>query len=361
MESNNRRLASNSSIIQLIVIICAIFVTPMLIDSDYRFNYKFDPVHKKQLVDLKPEYIFVGSSMLISRMDLEHFNSLMDGESGYILGDVGALSSLWFLWLKNSLIAADIKPKRVFIFFRDAVLTSPANETKSLFMREKILKNSLPEEPVYDRVIGYHKGFTDYLEEWLLSLYPVQEDWHIRAKWVVDSMGYVFAMPGYLEHKWRTIFDRSSVSRSEIVEIMDGRKDLKRDMGEKIFAGNIRDRKKRVEWAAESARIFNFKERLPTSFLPEIIRLGKEAELDLVFVRIQSRPNEDGSVVDGDLLVNYVKELKEYVAESGYGFYDLTGDPNITWSMYNDGAHIAPKHMKSWTENFVVRLREHLH
>ncbi|MBF0194401.1 MAG: DUF1574 family protein [Magnetococcales bacterium] len=353
--------SSHSSLIRLIAIIFLIFFTPMMVVGDKNRQFGFDPTYKQELAQIKPEFVFIGSSMLVSRLDVEHFNTVMDGTVGYMLGEVGALSSLWYLWLKNSLIASEVKPKTVFVFFRHTALTNPADNSSSVFIMEKIQKNSLDSEPVYDQVMGYHKDFFDFMDEWILKLYPIQDYWRKGVNWVVDSAGFLFALPDYASYKYQAIFHPEQISAKQRRAMMADRKALKSRIAYEVFSdNNKRDQKNRISKTFTGESQLNFKERMPLSFLPHIVRLGKEAGLKLVFVRIKVRPNKNNTIQKGLLLNRYITDLSQYAKKNGIAFHDFTYDPNITFSMYNDGAHIAPKYMKYWTENFVSRLGEHL-
>jgi hypothetical protein len=352
----------NMPVLRLFIIVVLIFVTPMLVGGGQSSRAVFDRVHRDNLVVIKPDHVFIGSSLLLSRMDLNHFNTVTNGETGYILGDVASLSALWFLWLKNSLIASEIQPKRVFIFFRYTELTDPVYGTGSLFVREKIQKNSSESEPYYERVSSYHKGLIVHLKEWFLWLYPIQEVWHKSARWLIDSAGYMFVLPDYIAYKWRTIFNPKQVARADVVRMLAARKSLRSDIADKIFtSSNMRKQNDRISKSSTANSKFNFKERLPISFLPEIVRLGREAGLNMVFVRMKSRPNRDNSFLQDLPLLGYMEDLAKYAKENGIIFHDFTGDENIHRSMYQDDGHIAPKFMKLWTENFVMRFAEHLH
>jgi hypothetical protein len=353
--------SSHSSLLRLFAIIFLIFVTPVLVVSDKSSLFSFDPGHRQKLAKIEPEYVFIGSSMLVSRMDIDHFNTIIDGQTGYMLADVGALSSLWYLWMKNSLIASGVKPKAVFIFFRHTAITNPADNSSSVFIMEKIQKNSLDSEPVYDQVMGYHKDFFDLMSEWLLKLYPIQDFWHKGVNWIVDSAGFLFGLPEYASYKYRAIFHPEQISGKQRRAMMAARENLKYRMTHEVFTvKNQRDQKNRISQSFTGESQLNFKERLPLSFLPHIVRLGKEAGLKLVFVRIRSRPNRDNSISTSLLLDRYIADLSQYAEKNGIAFHDFTQDPNLIFSMYNDGAHIAPNYMKFWTDNFVARLGEHL-
>jgi hypothetical protein len=353
--------SSVPALLRLLAIFLFIFVTPMFLGGGFDSRVGFDGSHKNKITQSKPDYVFIGSSMLVSRLDVNHFNTLLPQQTGYLLGDVGSLSALWYLWLKNSLIASKVRPKTVFILFRRTALTNPTDDTSSLLARRSIYQNSQEQESVYNRVMGYHKGYLDYLEEWFLRLYPIQEKWYLEARWLIGSVGYLAALPEYREYKWQSLRHPEQIKSQDIRKIMTRRESFSGLMEKEVFSSsNQRDQKGRHEPDEIVNAHYDFKKRLPLSFVPEMVRLGHKAGLKLVFVRIQSRPNRDNSITPSRLMDKYMVDFSEYAQRNGIFIHDFTGDPKIPWSHYQDGGHIAPPYKKQWTENFVRKLGEHL-
>jgi hypothetical protein len=113
--------------------------------------------------------------------------------------------------------------------------------------------------------------------------------------------------------------------------------------------------------AARDARINDdFDARLPHSLLPSMINLAKEAGISLVFVRVQRRPTPNGPPPQNQQLLRYVAKLRAYLIGNGAGFYDFTGDPELTLDRYLDGDHIRPDWKVASTELFLRRLQAYL-
>jgi hypothetical protein len=75
-----------------------------------------------------------------------------------------------------------------------------------------------------------------------------------------------------------------------------------------------------------------------------------------VFVRVQRRPTR----TEPEELQTYLAQLKDYVTFKGAGYYDFTGDPELTLDHYLDGDHIRPEWKRESTENFLRRMRPFL-
>lgn len=348
------------SLLSLMIVLIVILLPPSLLREEWG-KRAFDDSHVKQLTALRPDYVFIGSSTMVSRIDANHLSELRPGETGYILGDVGSLTSLWYLWLKNSLIQSKINPKRVFILFRDTDLTNPEEETNTLINKKKIAKNSLGDEVVFNTILNYHKSPQDHLRDWLLDVYPIQETWRDFAFWFLDSICLSFSMPGYAHYQWNRIFHPEKISQSDANFFLKARFDFKREMAQRLFhSGNQRVFKVRAAYSDPSDKRYDFDKRVAHSFLPEMIRLAKEASLKLVFVRLESMPNMDGSPkVPSSETLDYLSKLIEYLKKEEVDFHDFEGDRDFEWAMYLDGGHIKAAYKKFYTEHLVKTLPEY--
>jgi hypothetical protein len=90
-----------------------------------------------------------------------------------------------------------------------------------------------------------------------------------------------------------------------------------------------------------------------------MIRVAKENDIRLVFIRIQRRPFKKGEPpLQSKKLKNYISDLRNYILENNMGFHDFTGDPEIRLSMYGSGDHIADKYRPKYTRIFYARLKK---
>src|SRR5690606_17451756 len=76
----------------------------------------------EQLAELDPAYVVIGDSMAGTRIHTTRLSELT-GETAAPLLQAGSGSAYWYLALKNWVIASGVRPKVVFIFFRDTNLT----------------------------------------------------------------------------------------------------------------------------------------------------------------------------------------------------------------------------------------------
>ncbi|GAB0055920.1 hypothetical protein SIID45300_00219 [Candidatus Magnetaquicoccaceae bacterium FCR-1] len=341
------------------LILAVILVPPALIRTQ-RDPIRFDDHHLRQLQALQPEYVFVGSSTLLSRIDPEWIGALRPGTRAYLLGELGSMSALWYLWVKNSLLPSGVRPKALFIHFRDTELTDPIDETGSVTGQEKIARNRVGDEALFDRVMGHHKGWIGRLREGLLGLYPIQETWRQSGLWLIDGIGFFAASPEYRAYLHKRLFGSEPVTSSEAAAMVAQREHFKRQLAEGIFStANQRVLKGKSGVSGGEEERLLFSARLEHSFLPELIRLGKEVASRVVLVRIESRPAMDETRHgESGPLRAYMADLREHLTREGVELHDFNDERAFRFEMYLDGGHIKPEFRRFYTERFVERLAE---
>ena len=295
-------------------------------------NKKDLPGFVMRLQQINPDYIFIGNSMLGSRINPEYLYALT-GKKSYLLWTGGAASAAWYLMLKNAVLASGVRPQSVIFFFRDTFLTEPAYRTGGVY-RRKIKFFSTDNETVLDSLLRKDKSLKELCYDRLTDLYPIldinsqQAAAYISAA-CIHSLGKIFSR-GFEISQVNALLDFSNFRQSDT----DG-----------------------DSAAAESALHYNFTAALPGSFLPHMIKLAKDNHVQLVFIRVQRRPVNNMPPVQSTALKQYIKELDSYLKQENIVFHDFNGDPRITLDMYGTGDHIDEKKNNLYTEIFAETLR----
>ena len=127
-----------------------------------------------EVLAIDPDYVFIGNSMLESRIDVERFQELADGPKVISLVDSGLGASAWYLRLKNHVIAPGAKPETVFIFSRDSALTDPPTDVRGdqLDNLEGLLGEA---EPEYDAIVSTNSDLNDKTARLIDRIYPIQQ------------------------------------------------------------------------------------------------------------------------------------------------------------------------------------------
>ncbi len=290
----------------------------------------FDPVPIENLRHGRPAWVFIGDSMMGTRIDpiqLGEISSTRDELVSFLYHPATG-PAWWYLAFKNHLVASGVKPRAVFVFFRDT------NLTDTLFRLESLYGNALddvalPEEPELDALVEARRGgWRARLHTAATALY--QHD--ITTGWLEPGVRRWFVNWRFPDPAARARFDRSLNERFDLANL---RADVAADFSD----------------ANDSA---DFARDLPTSVLPLMMQLAKAHGIQLCFVRVQRRPNGDVPPPQAPNLQRYVSDLKAWLTANGALFHDDWGDPGQPESIYADGDHIRDR--RHYTALFRRRL-----
>jgi len=306
-------------------------LAPAVFRSETRgdFNEKLLDTIKKY----NPEIIFIGNSMLYTRIDEVHYGQL-SGKKVFLLKMPGLGSAGWYLSFKNFICAPNLKPSVVYIFFRDTELTDPLFRTTGKYIY-RLQRLSTNDETELDDILYFNKSTGEKIEYYLEKLYPV------------------------LSHNKR-IDGSMNIIALKSVNSITGNKLKNDDVNELFQFDNFRPVQVDGENIIESIdkNCYDFNNRLPVSFLPSIVNMAKTNGVKLAFIRVQKRPTDTRAPYQSEQLLSYVAELKKYIEANNCLFHDFTGDSRITLSMYGGGDHIDVKYKKKYTKIFYDTLKE---
>ena len=316
--------------------ILMIFLTPGLYRPTLQGKLPFDRRVLDEINAKSADYVFIGNSMLGTRIDESTLDAQLGKNCCFILWTGGAESAWEHQALKNVVIASAHRPKVVFVFFRDTYLTQVSYRSNDAYWW-KIERLSHDDEPELTRAMRDSRTWQERLEYDLGLLYPLQkrrENATYALEWLaslaVGPERIPYGMP--VASRFNEPFE---LGQMKAIETAD-------DFG-----------------AATRDELFNddFDARLPHSLLPSMIKLARDSGITLVFVRVQRRPTLQGPAPQSAQLIRYVAKLRAYLTGNGAGFYDFTGDPQLTLDHYQDGDHIRADWKTASTELFLRRLQ----
>ncbi len=278
----------------------------------------------------RPTWVFIGDSMMGTRIDPIHLGEISSTHDEVVsfLYNPATGPAWWYLAFKNHLIASGVKPRVTFVFFRDT------NLTDTLFRLESLYGTALDDvahadEPELDAVVAARKGGVwSRVRSAAVRTYETD----VTASWLEPAVRRWFVNYRYPDVPARLRFDQSLNERFDLAN-------LRGDVAADLSGPNE---------AADFAR------DLPTSVLPLMIRLAKDHDLPLCFVRVQRRPDGTTPPEQTPNLVRYVAALKRYLNENGMLFHDDWGDPAMPESIYADGDHVRDRRL--YTDVFRRRL-----
>jgi hypothetical protein len=318
-----------------LAVLLIILTLPALYRPTLLGKLPFDRQLIGELNRKKADYVFIGNSMLGTRIDEKTLEARLGENCCYVLWTGGAESAWEHQALKNEVAAAEHRPKVVFIFFRDAYLTRVTYRANGAYWW-KIERLSHESEPELMRAMRENRSWQDKLEYDFGLMYPLQKrrdaaDYGLE--WLAGRASTSGRIP-YGAPVAARYADLFSLGKLKSVEAADD-----------SASGQ------------DDSSIYDFDARLPQSLLPSMIRLAKDAGIELVFVRVQRRPLADGPPPQSTQLMRYMGSLKHYFFTQHVGFYDFTGDPELTLDHYLDGDHIRPDWKPESTELFLRRLK----
>lgn len=319
--------------ITLLGVVLCVLALPALYRTSESGKLPFDSHYLSELNRIKPDYVWIGNSMLGTRIDPDVLAQKLGENCCYVMATAGAESAWQHQALKNHILAAEHKPKKVFVFFRDTYLTRPSYRAQDMYWW-RIERMSHAAEPQLQKAMAASRTWQEKLEYELGAIYPLQKRRPLATSAIERVAGgrapWSEAAPG---SKFNQLFELGRLRQME----SDDTAFDKADPAHFDFAGTVE-----------------------TSLLPSMLKLAKEAGVELVFVRVQRRPTPAGPRAESEELRIYLAQLKDYVTYKGAGYHDFTGDPELTLDHYLDGDHIRPEWKRESTENFLRRMQPFL-
>lgn len=318
---------------RLAIFVAAVVLLPALVSHLIPARRDFDPKPIKHLRKTQPDVVMIGDSVLGGSINPQLFAQETGLRSVELLWNGGAASAAWYLLLKNYVVAAEIQPQLVCIFFRERMLTDATFRTTPTYRR---FLESLrhPKEPVYRMVLQSDDENKSALGRAIDWLYPLNTRRHVQQE-KISRFAFRVAAGGVsigpLRRRVNEIFDPVKLRE----EIMNESAELSGEAPE--------------EFTADPKR----------SFLPHIVETAKQAGLRLCFVREKRYPLPNGTTPQPEDIQRYTADLRQWVESQGCLFVDLTTNPTPDQSMYTKPGddHIRKGAKDEATKIYAEKLR----
>ncbi|MBF0139030.1 MAG: hypothetical protein HQL74_01995 [Magnetococcales bacterium] len=338
------------------ILVVGLLVIPALTGRD-AIHPPYDESRLIAIREVSPDYLFLGNSMLASRIDHRALSQRLGGAKSVSFTLGGVFSPHWYLWLKNDVIPSGIRPRRVFIFFREDDLTSPYRSVSQPDDIKNLLRASRGKEEELERVLAQHRDFKEAIEHILMQIYPIQLK-HSDMSWLLDSWAFVPILPGYGKAVLARMIGEKETPQ-QYQRFLEARRRFKEDLRYRLFKPSEL-RPMNSESGTRGVKVteepFNFYSRLPNSLLPEMIRLNRQHHLNLVFFMVKPRPGGDGTIQQPKALAAYTKDLKQWLEDNGAGFYDSNPDLFPGPDDYYDQWHVRDEVKEKFTQYFIDSL-----
>jgi hypothetical protein len=295
--------------------------------ESFRDRVPYDPTFREDVRRINPQMLFIGDSMLGSRIDPTHMRRMIKRQTWWVM-QPGTGSAWWYLAFKNHVLATGVRPKVVFVFFRDYNLTDLMFRLDEHF-RWSIDTVAGEREPELNDAIARRRA-----GGWS----PVHA--------LVDA-AYQAAPVRARAEQW--------LSNAPLVHVAGERraKTFQKAMNDLFGFEHLRPMPD-ADMAVEQS-LADFDEQLPQSILPEFVSLAREHGVKFVGVRVKRRPGVDGVTPQSDALEQYVEDLRVWLESQGGALIDDTDDPVQTLDWYKDGDHMLGSKRRAYTERFAQR------
>lgn len=305
-----------------------------LIEYNPEINARYPMLMKRA----KPEVVLLGNSMLGEGVDERLFIQRTGCRTVKLWGG-GWSSAVWYLAVKNVIVAAEPQPNTVVVFFRDHFLTYPTFRVTGEY-KKVIDQFTSPDEPLLER-LAYLNAMNP-LSYWLnqnWSLIRKREDVkHGLESNVKSWVGSVYGQE-----------DADSVNQS--IEQMFGTRNL---MVDQLGKAQLESE------AASSKALYNFEELLPASFLPSMVQLARDNDVQLIFVRVKRRREVEGLTAPTGL-DDYIQNLQQWFSQQQVPFIDFSDEPRLKLEHYADGDHLNREDGRTlFTQLLAERLKPYL-
>ena len=313
---------------------------PLVKSAGPLFNASIEMTYQEHIIENHPRVVILGDSTLEDSIDEAYLTELL-GEETYRIGNPGSASAIWYLILKNNIATSPVKPEHLVIFSRASMLTTPDYRTTGKY-EKAIVDLALPDDTlVIQRAYLNQMSRLEKKLDKYLPLYGyrarIRKSIENLPKYHIPNL-FMGVRPKDVENSLGEVFNDQFGSR-ELVELNNMI----------TMAETYLHEKERLD----------FNSQLPNSFLPEIVRICQENDIQLTLVYTQTI-YEDLDPKTAELLAAYRSDLFQYAAEKNIQVLDYLGDERVPDSFFNDPVHMNSEGKHAFTEIFAEDFADFL-
>jgi hypothetical protein len=276
--------------------------------------------------------VMLGDSTLLDGVDPDRLSELTGIEVASFDAP-GSASAFWYLVLKNNIVEAEHKPKYVLILFRDTILTAPGYRVHGSYFVQ-LDEFARRNEPVL--LERAYLNLMNPLEKFAEGTFPLYAA-RVQIRQKTDAM-IRYSLTSWLGCN-KECNDKSMY---EVFTSAD------------LEPGQLQNAIAAAEGYLYAERQLDFERQINISFLPEMIRLTEENNIQLILVRLKTLITDEQ---DTRAIERYTGDLSRYLAGQDVVFLDFGGDPRLINEYYADALHLTRQGEALFTEMLAERLR----
>jgi hypothetical protein len=309
------------------------FQTPYPRNIGPQLDVHIRATYINMLDERQPELFLFGDSMVEPAIDDKVVENRL-GKKTLLVSQGGTASTIWYLIIKNNIAIAEHKPKYFVLFFRDAMLTVPGYRVTGRYF-EQIDEFASPDDRLLiERAYINQMTLPEKIMEGYMPLYGSR--WRIRQN-IDYHIRYSLG---------RILLDCDSACMDRATEVV-----FKANNFGLTFLSDAIDSSDEYMYTSER---LNFNDQVGKSFLPEIIRLCGENDIQLILVRMPIlRFEEPGTQPPG--LSAYIQDLSKYLDENGVPFFDFD-EKAFSSEYFSDPLHLNEQGAKIFMQKLVSAL-----
>jgi hypothetical protein len=270
--------------------------------------------HAKSIMERQPKIVLIGDSTLTKGVNAKSLSAKLNAPI-YSIDLPGSASTLWYLIIKNNITQVKTPPKYLLIFFRDTVLTMPGYRVQGQYFEQideyATPKDGLLIERAFIGVMNPMERFTEAYIPIYTARWQMRKEIESRIRY--DLSGITGCNADCTDKALSQIFNDNSASSQGLNEAIAA-------ADENLYTRYTLD----------------FENQVNKSFLPEIVRMAKENNIQLALIRMKTRQfTQPFPALD-----NYMNDLKTYAQANNVIMLDFAGDPRLRPELFMDILHL---------------------
>ena len=291
------------------------------------FDAAVDMTHRDEIAREKPEIVLLGDSMVEENLIPAAFSEAL-GRKVYTVSYPGSASAMWYLSVKNNILASPHKPKALILLFRDSTLTTPYYRVNGNFIPALDLLAGTNETVLLQR--SYLTRINP-LEKFARTYLPIFT-FGAQAQSMVDIVAR-YRLSHSLLHCGKRCVDTAFLNIFSFRTLAPPAAD---------------DPVAREETILYTDGALDFYSRVDDSYLPEIIRMCRENGIQLILVR--GKTISFVGIPEPIGLSGYMQELEIYLTENSVRYADLEPDSRLGTAEFIDRFHVIPEARGTYTQ-----------
>ena len=323
-------------IVLLVMIILLSAYLPARYDSPYprpitpQFDTYVRKVYMEEIGAQQADAVLLGDSMLNPAVDPAVLGERL-GLTFYPIGLPGSASTLWYLITKNNIVDAQPRPKYLFIFFRDSMMTVPGYRVTGRYF-EQIDEFARPQDgELIQRAYLDQMNPLEKIAEAYLPIYGlrwrIREGVDTRMRYTLPSSVLGCEKP-CMDNAMEVVFGSLNIDLVFLSEALAAADDY-------IY----------------SRQGLDFENSVADSFLPDLINLCEHNDIQLVLVRMRTlrfiRPGSEPPA-----LGEYGEQLRAYLEARGVLYLDYSDYAALNENYFADPVHMNDNGKVFFTELF---------